>query len=335
MTDILDRGHSRFDTHAGPAPVDPSAGDQGLGDTQVPPVASSNSHDCGAKPGPTPNRDTPRSREFAELRLLAESFEDAQKARIAIENRLRSGTDSAPVAEALAALEHAEKKLGLAMRRSFRKAAPEANQWVKDTPGVGEHLVARLLGCIGHPVIASPYHWEGEGHDRALVADAPFSRSVSQLWSYCGHGDAGRKKRKGMTADEAMALGNPRAKMLVHLIAEGAMKCVGSASRAATPEVCPPPDTDLSGDLCRNETHTTRVPADHSENGDGSNEDSTPSGPSARRRSPYRDVYDLARITYADRVDANGKPWTPAHQHNAALRLVGKVILRDLWLAAQ
>lgn len=268
---------------------------------------------------------------FDQLRILADSFEDAQRSRIQIENRLRSGTvPTAPVEEALDSLRHTEKKLGLAMRRSFRAAAPDVYAWVKDTPGVGEHLMARLLGVIGHPVYAYPHHWEGDGAERTLVADEPFARSVSQLWSYCGHGDPGRKKRKGMTADEAFALGSPRAKMIVHLLAESAMKCVGSGSIfAADPRTI----RDPAGAVPPIEPSDSPLSITSAAHGGPLSDDApikvaTPTDHPVRRRSPYRDVYEHARRRYADRE------WTPAHQHNAALRLVGKHILRDLWIAA-
>jgi transposase len=65
--------------------------------------------------------------------------------------------------------------------------------------------------------------------------------------------------------------------------------------------------------------------------------------------SPYRAVYDAARAKYADRVHASpcarcgprgqpaqaGSPWSPGHQHAAAIRAVGKAFLVDLWRAAR
>lgn len=46
------------------------------------------------------------------------------------------------------------------------------------------------------------------------------------------------------------------------------------------------------------------------------------------RNSPYRMVYDLARVKYAER------DWTLGHQDAAAMRKVGKEILKDLWQVA-
>lgn len=65
--------------------------------------------------------------------------------------------------------------------------------------------------------------------------------------------------------------------------------------------------------------------------------------------SPYRALYEAARAKYADRVHTApcarcgprgrpapaGSPWSPGHQHAAALRTVGKAFLLDLWKAAR
>lgn len=297
-------------------------------------------------PDPTP---------FLELRLFAEVFADLQQNRIALGNRISAAERTGYVlVDALIPLHEAAKQnehqAGLAMRRCFRRVAPGLVEWGKEQPGIGEHLLARLIGVIGHPVWAYPHHWQGDGADRVLVADEPFERKVSQLWSYCGHGDPARKRAKGMTADDAMGLGNPRAKMLVRLIAEATMKQIGSSATvvAATPRTgsslmstLDPTDhrthdnqTDCVGGspsapngLDRLDARTSLAVGAPSETDDAISESTPMRG--ARRRSPYRDVYDDARLEYATR-----EGWTPGHQHSAALRLVGKHILRDLWIAA-
>jgi hypothetical protein len=240
---------------------------------------------AAARRTPKPGVETLTHSHFDALRLAAETFTDLQRARISVGNR----RDSSQVDQEItgAVLRHAqvaEDAAGLVMRRTFRTAAPRVRAWVKETKGLGEHLMARLLGAIGDPAVANPMTWTEEppedhvcdpkrcGEGKHLVALAPYRRTVSQLWSFCGHGDPTRKRRKGMTQAEAFGAGNPHAKMLVHLMAECCMKCSGS---------------------------------------------------------PYRTVYDVARMTYATR-----EGWTPLHQHNAALRKVGKEILRDLWIVA-
>lgn len=208
------------------------------------------------------------------LRVHAEMFEDIVKTRIACANRVeRGGVDAHLYKDQLDALEWAEKTMRKGLVKWYLQIVPpEIRDWQKNAIGIGDHLTARLLGVIGHPIHATPYHWEGVGENRVLVADEPYDRTVAQLWSYCGHGDPERKRRKGQSPEEAAASGNPRAKMLVHLMAECAMK---------------------------------------------------------QRRSPYRPVYDEARERYASR-----EGWSDLRRHNAALRAVGKAILRDLWRAA-
>lgn len=228
---------------------------------------------------------------YLELRVWAEMFADHQQERIRQTNRAeRGGVDPAVYQAALDDLDRTEHAMGLAMARCYRRVIdPEIIMWQRRTAGIGEHLLARILGHVGHPVQTAAHHWEGSGAERVLIDDGPMDRRVSDLWSYCGHGDPERRKTKGMSAEEGAALGNPQAKMLVHLLAEACMKCTAS---------------------------------------------------------PYREVYDQARERYADRTHAapcvrcgpsgkpapEGSPWSAGHQHAAALRLVGKEILRDLWI---
>lgn len=207
------------------------------------------------------------------LRIFAEVFEDIQKQRIATTNRAeRGGIDPVFLQPTLDRLTDAEKEAGKVMRRCYRTTVPQPiRDWQAAAIGIGEHLLARLLGIIGHPVRTTVYEWQGAGSERVLVEVGPMSRSISQLWSYCGHGDPTRRRKSGMSAAEAAAGGNPRAKMLAHLLAESCMK---------------------------------------------------------QRTSPYRVVYDEARMDYEERE------WSDLHRHNAALRKTAKAILKDLWLAA-
>jgi hypothetical protein len=51
-----------------------------------------------------------------------------------------------------------------------------------------------------------------------------------------------------------------------------------------------------------------------------------------KSNSPYRAIYDAAREQYENKVDKDGKPWTKAHQHNAAMRKMIKIWLSHLWM---
>lgn len=235
--------------------------------------------------------------EWRGLRYLAEMFADLQQFRIACGNRAARGyhssKDGEPIEPLLASLQHQEDELLKRLVRMYRVAVEASiRDWIHNTTGLGEPVMARLLGHLGHPRVAQPYHWEGKGKDnRVLVADEPYHRSISQLWSYCGVGDPARKRRKAMSVEDAAACGSPRLRSLLFVIAENCMKMNGGVDKNGRP----------------------------------------------RPLSPYRAVYDEAKAVYAtrvERVDDEDKPWPPARQHAAALRKVGKEVLRDLWLAA-
>jgi hypothetical protein len=175
--------------------------------------------------------------EYGLLNLRARNLHDMMQTRIRISNRegafLRAGYAGLALSEADVprGYEKAMKKeLVVEMHKII---GPHMKAFIA-TPGVGD-AAARVLGELGHPVLAFPAHWEdrpgakGTVKDpkRVLVEDEPFERMVSQLWSYCGYGNAERKYRIGMTAGEAAACGNPTAKMLVHLMAVSCMRLTG------------------------------------------------------------------------------------------------------------
>lgn len=247
---------------------------------------------------------------YTELRLIAENYTASQKTRLANEGRIRSSAVDPDITGPLLELDKATEELqAKALRKTFRATVPtEIRNWQKTNSGIGEHLLARLLGVIGDPYLAQRRYWregdtEAGEHKRVLVQGEPFARKVYNLYAYCGHGDPTRRKFKGMTQQEAMALGSPDAKMLVHLLAESCMKQVRK-------------------DPVTGEPMST---------------------------SKYRDVYDDARERYADKLHDDvcvrcgpsgkpaqpGSPWSLKHQHMAALRKVGKAILKDLWIAAR
>jgi hypothetical protein len=233
---------------------------------------------------------------WLDLRVWAECYEDVQKTLQAVNNRVeRGGVDATLFKYQLDSLAIAKDEFQKSLKKAYRHVVPVGiRNWQKESTGIGEHLLARLLGVIGHPVHALPHHWEpnpefdpdkpaGDNNPkRVLVADEPLDRSLSQLWAYCGHGDPTRKRREGMSQEDALRLGNPRAKTLVYLLAESCM---------------------VTG--------------------------------KGKAHAYYRAVYDDARELYATRVSTDEDKWTDKRRHLAALRRVGKEILKDLWLADQ
>jgi hypothetical protein len=187
---------------------------------------------------------------YRELRPTAEMFADAQKLRMAVTIRIKRAAISPNVGyddalESLAEFEQRAKRILLVQYRL--SVEPEIRAWAAGVRGVGDHSLARLLGVIGHPVWARFHEWHinpnydpdqpaSEANPKRILIDNAqyFRRTVSQLWSYCGYGDPERKRKKGMTQEDALALGNVRAKTCVHIIAKGVIRS-GCGSNAGKP----------------------------------------------------------------------------------------------------
>lgn len=258
-------------------------------DTQRDRVGDASAPPASAKGSATPMTDLPVLADPF-LALAADVLDDLERVRIANENRLRQLTrteedsdgeergfgltedhpDVARLAALVKALADAEHQAELNLKRQLRKHP--LGPWVKQARGVGEKQAARLLASIGDPYF-------NDLHNRP--------RLVSELWSYCGYGDAAAQvRRRGEKANWSA-----NAKMRAYLVAVSIVKAGG----------------------------------------------------------PYREVYDAARVKYADavhpleckRCGPAGKPAQPGspisagHQHARALRMVAKAVLKDLWREAK
>lgn len=298
----------------------------------------------------------PSSNADALLLFYADLLDDAEKLRLATENRRRSllstedwGKGVHPflpevsvVENLLAQVEGIEKGATRSLQMAMR--AHPLGAWVKGTQGVGEKQGARLLAAIGDPA------WNSL-HNRP--------RTWNELWAYCGlhvlHPDQVRNDshghivgvEDGFVGDHEPVGNNHDARVAD---SNGA-KAVGSQERIAT--------------QVANGTHGL---APRRTRGQKANWSST-----ARSRvyviaiscmkntkSPYRAVYDEGREKYSTAVHhhvcrntkrppmgsngcgttanpewgAVGSLLRPGHQHARALRLVMKAILKDLWIEA-
>lgn len=160
------------------------------------------------------------------LALAADVLDDLERVRIANENRLRQLTrstedkdgeergfgltldhpDVARLAALVKALADAEHQAELNLKRQLRKHP--LGPWVKQAHGVGEKQAARLLASISDP------YWN-DLHNRP--------RLVSELWSYCGYGDAVvQVRRRGEKSNWST-----NAKMRAHLVAVSIVKAGG------------------------------------------------------------------------------------------------------------
>jgi hypothetical protein len=269
----------------------------------------------------TPKRTNPGS--YAELRMWAEAFADAQAARIAFDNKERSGTVATealgPVADLYA---EAEKRTEKELLACYRVTVPETVQsWARETPGIGEHTLARLLGITGDPRMAYPRHWEGTGSDRHLVDDEPHPRMLSQLWQYTGRGAPKNRDVKG-DAEALMANGRPDAKKLGYLLASAQVKSNakgGTGYRHVYDRV--------------KEKYALKVHSVKCEGGfSGALYVKCKTRPQDTSGQFYGELAERekAKMGYAEA----GDPFQPSHVHAIALRHTAKEILRDLWLTA-
>jgi hypothetical protein len=264
---------------------------------------------------------------YGELRQAAEMYADHQKLRIVTGNRVDSLTvDVADYEPYKLAMEKQEEVLSRQLVRLYRATVPAGVlEWQASTAGVGEHMLARLLGHLGHPRLTTPKHWarnttiadgewgNAENPKRMLVDGEPFLRSFSQLRQFCGHG-APVRRRAGMSQEEAFALGNPGCKMLVHLIAGSVVKAQvrrNGDERYAT------------GALGGFYLTTKATYRERSHTG------------------PCSGGYTTAgkRVVFAKcKVDGHyavaGDPYSPSHVNAIALRHLGKQILTELFHAA-
>ena len=238
---------------------------------------------------------------WGELRICADLYWRADSEKTAIGNMLGLTSKGEPskanrvvdpdlFLEHWARLDATKKAAGKMLIACYKRVVPpELVEWQQSTPGLGDSTIARVLGHLGDPYIATPHWWEGTGPKRRLMGGEPYIRTVSQLWQYCGHGDPMRRPTKGMTAEQAAAMGSPQLKMLVHLQAQWCM--MGKGPYRTTYEEVRAKVED--------KTHTVAC---------------VRCGPSGKPKEP-------------------GTPWNLGHQHAHALRIVGKEILRDMWLA--
>jgi hypothetical protein len=147
-----------------------------------------------------------------ELRVTAELLDRVEAARMETSKRLlafqRDRNVTMPhldvILEEAARLEH---QVILELQRAIRRHPLAA--WQKSIHGLGEKQFARLISELGDPA------------DR---------KTVSQLWAYCGF-DPNRRRRKGMSQDQLLACGNPRAKSRAYLVGRQFVKMTRSPYR--------------------------------------------------------------------------------------------------------
>lgn len=252
------------------------------------------------------------------LSIAADIVDDIEAAREGAASRRRSlietknaGPKDPPVLildSIMAGLADVEKEAVKALEDEMKRHP--LGPWIRSTRGLGMKSSGRLLAAVG----GDPYL----RHDDVI-------RTVGQLWSYCGFGDAAaQRKRKGHRMTWS-----PTARSCAYVVADALMKqtcaaCVahGKARRAQwradgnsnLPPWAPPPEDCTCAEDC-----------------------------------PYRHLYNQTRLHYEEAVHDNvclgcgpkgepatfGSPLDPAHKHARAIRRIAKQVLKDMWCEAK
>jgi hypothetical protein len=265
----------------------------------------------------TPIRITPAQAEpdpaYAAIRQIGRALNDLEALRIATANRIHKlevvHRDVLPqLAVTDGGITDLEDLLVRDLLAAWRTHPLRA--WQTETVGIGDKTLARLVAEIGDPSLRPIGSWAKtdagtkSGTDRVWVIEGYEERTLAQLRAFCGHGDPARARiGRGASQEELMRRGSPQAKMRTYLIAEGCAKLDGTPDKNGR----------------------------------------------TRGRSPFREVYDARRVETAERVHESpcvrcgpsgspakaGSLWSKGHQHQDALRIVGKEILSALWVEAR
>lgn len=168
-------------------------------------------------------------------------WEEEQRHRIRVGNMIgaleRAGGDVNPdLATARKFVQKVEDSIKVPIEMEWRKHP--LYQWQQSIPGFCLHDAAVLVAMLdGDPYIAYPKRQitkaeakelgleipkkkDGSDMERWIIpAGDPYPRTVSQLWAFCGVGKPGRRE-KGMSQEDALALGKPLLKARMRGIAE-------------------------------------------------------------------------------------------------------------------
>lgn len=266
------------------------------------------------KPPPTPIEPSSESHaaHYITLARLCDIYDDMEKIRIGNENRIRTlvamriadGEEVEVLYQIVDALRKEQHKIELTIKHALRKhpLAP----WLDSIIGIGERQGARLLGAMGDP------YW----NDRD---DRP-RRGPAELWAYCGLHTLLVDQNRPDTQKWGVG-GDQLGSHIDHAEDDAQVALVNVAARKQHGQISnwnaeAKMRVYLIAESCMKQ-----------------------------RTSIYRDVYDKRKENTVGRLHAAlcyrcgpkghpakpGSPWSDAHRHADALRIVSKRILRDMW----
>lgn len=266
------------------------------------------------------------------LRAAAESVIDATKLRAAAENRaLRGGAAiDAAAADRLCAIPRmAERESRTLLQAVYEESVPtRVKEWAKGIPGLASgEVFPKLVGLIGNPRIATPYKWEvPEGGKRFLVADGdPYERTLHQLWQWCGCGDPEIKPAAGMTQEELLRCGR---RTVIRPVLFAFSSYIARAGRTITKEDSARFGMPVSQNVA--DSKYFKIFSDSKDYG----LTRTHAWECRNHKRPPMHSDGCGTVAHPEWGEI-GSPWRPGHAEAHAHRIVGKELLRDLWIIAE
>lgn len=245
------------------------------------------------------------------LCLVADTLDDLERTRIANENRVRQLTRAQHDADG------EQRGLGLDARSPEVARAQALVASIAQLEKDATKDLARALKK--HPLYPTIRDMKGVGDKQAArllaaIGDPYWNdlherpRTVSELWAYCGlavHDGRAQRRTKGVKSNWS-----DTAKMRVWNVANSCLKAGIRKDDDAPAEFSPDTRTGI-----------TRYGQAYID----------------RRTATAERVHtaDCVRCGPAGKPALAGTPWSNAHKQADALRIVGKEVLKDLWIAAR
>lgn len=189
------------------------------------------------------------NRDYWQLKAAAANYQDAHHNTTRISNRLKAleerGLYDPALDSQLQTAAVSRDESAKILRKLYKAVAPPAIvKFQIESVGLGDLLMAQLVGVVGDFKLYTEAWWEttaeavetgatvlAHNHDdetgpekRVLVIGETKTCGVREIWSYCGHGDVTRKRKRGADQATQFAAGSPLAKTLVHEMADFALR---------------------------------------------------------------------------------------------------------------
>lgn len=188
------------------------------------------------------------NQKYWRLRTAARNYQDSHHHCTRLSNRLealkRQGLKDPALQVQLDVAKAGREESAKVLAGLYEDTAPPALiKYQKETAGIGVTLMAQLIGEVGDFKTYTEAWWDEDpkGEEkRVLMTGEEKSVGVREIWAFCGHGDATRKRVKGGTQEEMLAAGSPAAKTIAHMMADFAVRLNGvpdknGRARAKTP----------------------------------------------------------------------------------------------------